>query len=295
MRLFGGDRIIRIMDAIGFKEDDALEHKMLSGAVENAQKKVEGNNFGIRKHVLQYDQVMNEQREVIYRERNKIIDGIDLRENVLNMLRGVLGRTVDKYISGATEPEEWDFDALNKELIIYFHKNEANYSADQLETLTPERVKDDLYDAAMALYESRESAVTPERLREIERIVMMESINKRWMDHIDEMDQMRQAVGMRSYAQRDPLVEYQSLGFEMFEEMLNNIQQDSIRLLYNFQITNEQALEMKQAVKNENLSTNSSEGATVKKAARRADDKVGRNDPCPCGSGKKYKQCCVNK
>ena len=295
MRLFGGDRIIRVMDAVGFKEDDALEHRMLSGAVENAQKKVEGNNFGIRKHVLQYDQVMNEQREIIYGERDKVIDGADLRDNVLNMLRGVLDRTVDRFINGAVEPEEWDFAGLNKELLIIFHKEVAQYTSDQLETLNPAQIKTDLYDQAVALYNQREAIVTPERMREIERIVMMQAIDKRWMDHIDEMDQMRQAIGLRSYAQRDPLVEYKFLGFEMFEEMSNNIQQDTVRMLFNIQITNEQPMEMKQAVRSESLSTNSSESAAAPKSAKRSPDKVGRNDPCPCGSGKKYKQCCVNK
>jgi preprotein translocase subunit SecA len=295
MRLFGGERITRIMDAIGFKDDDALEHKMLSGAVENAQKKVESNNFGIRKHVLQYDQVMNEQREIIYGERNKIIDGIDLRDNVMNMLRGVLDRAADRYASGATEPEEWDLGGLSKELLVIFHKETARYTRDELETLTPARIKDDLYAAAAEYYTTRETAITPDRMREIERIVMMQAIDRRWMDHIDEMDQMRHSISLRSYAQRDPLVEYKFLSYEMFEEMTNNIQLDTIRMLFNVQITNHQQLEMKQVVKNEELSTNASDGPPAAKTAKRAQDKVGRNDPCPCGSGKKFKQCCVNK
>ncbi|MCL2365045.1 MAG: preprotein translocase subunit SecA [Defluviitaleaceae bacterium] len=295
MRLFGGERIIRMMDAIGFKEDDALEHKMLSRSVENAQKKVESNNFGIRKHTLQYDQVMNEQREIIYGERNKVIDGADLRENVLNMFRAVLDRTVDRFANGATEPEEWDFDALNKELLILFHKEVARFSSQEMDDLTPQKIKDHLHEEALRLYESREATFTPERLREVERVLMMQAIDKRWMDHIDEMDQMRQGVALRSYAQRDPLVEYKFLGYEMFEEMTNNIQQDTVRMLMNLQITNEQKPEMKQAVDSKNLQTNASESANTKKSAKRASDKVSRNDPCPCGSGKKYKQCCVNK
>ena len=295
MRLFGGERIIRMMDALGFKEDDALEHKMLSRSVENAQKKVEGNNFSMRKHVLQYDQVMNEQREIIYGERNKVIDGADLRENVLSMLRNVLDRAVDRFANGAADPEEWDFEALNKELLILFHKEVVRYTPQELDDLTPQKIKDHLHAEGLKLYETREATFTPERMREIERVLMMQAIDKRWMDHIDEMDQMRQGVSLRSYAQRDPLVEYKFLGYEMFEEMTNNIQLDTIRMIMNIQITNEQKPEMKQAVDSKNLQTNSSEAAAQNKTAKRAPDKVGRNDPCPCGSGMKYKQCCVNK
>ena len=293
MRLFGGDRILRMMDGIGFKEDDALEHKMLSGAIENAQKKVEGNNFGIRKHLLQYDQVMNEQREIIYAERNKVIDGVDLRDNVMNMIRAVMERAVDKFTGTDELPEEWDFDGLNNELMIFFHKPAAVYAPADMEDLTRDGLKAHLTEAAAKLYETREHAITPPRMRELERVLMMQVIDKRWMDHIDEMDQMRQGVALRSYAQRDPLVEYKFLGFDMFEEMSNNIRLDTVRALFNVQITNENQPQMKEAVKTEDLQTNSSETAGTKKTARRAEGKVGRNDPCPCGSGKKYKQCCI--
>ncbi|MCL2189005.1 MAG: preprotein translocase subunit SecA [Defluviitaleaceae bacterium] len=295
MRLFGGDRVTRIMDMVGFGEDDALEHKMLAGAIENAQKKVEGNNFGIRKHLLQYDQVMNEQREIIYAERNKVIDGADLRENILNMTRAVIDRAVDNYTGTDSLPEEWDLRGLSDNLMILFHKPVAQYSPEELDRMTRDKLKTDLQDAAIALYESRENQITSPRMRELERVVMMGVIDKRWMDHIDEMDQMRQGISLRSYAQRDPLVEYKFLGFDMFEEMSNNIQLDTVRNLFNVQITNENAPQMKEAVKKEDLQTNSSETAAANKTTKRNPDKVGRNDPCPCGSGKKYKQCCVNR
>jgi preprotein translocase subunit SecA len=295
MRLFGGERVTRVMDTLGFKEEDALEHKMLSGAIENAQKKVEGNNFGIRKHLLQYDQVMNEQREIIYGERNKVMAGADLRENIMNMINGVMERTVNNYAGGDLDPSEWDIKGLNDNLKIIFHKPVVNYSTAQLDDMTRDKLKEDLINAAVKLYEERELKFGVTRMREIERVITMEVIGRRWMDHIDEMDQMRQSVSLRSYAQRDPLVEYKFLGFEMFEEMSNNIQLDTVRTLFNIQITNEQQVEMKESVKLETLSTNSSETNAVKKTAKRAESKVGRNDPCPCGSGKKYKQCCVNK
>jgi len=293
MRLFGGDRISRVADTLRMEEDDVIEHPMISKAMENAQKKVEGNNFGIRKHLLQYDQVMNEQREIIYGERNKIIAGADLRDNIMSMLKAVLDRAIDAYLTGDI-PEEWDIPALNENLMLIFHRPALELTSLELDTITTDTIKTRIYEDAVQLYEKREAAITPERMREIERVFMMRTVDKKWMDHIDEMDQMRQGITLRSYAQRDPLVEYKFLGFEMFEEMSNNIQLDTVRALYNVAIANEMQPQMQQAVKKEDMSTNQDSSAP-KKPTRRSNDKVGRNDPCPCGSGKKYKQCCVNK
>jgi len=296
LRLFGGDRMKKIMSFGGLGDDDVLEHGMLTKVIENAQKKVEGNNFGIRKHLLQYDQVMNEQREIIYGERNKVIEGADLRENVFKMLRGVIDRAVDANTAESDIPEEWDWAGLNESLIHIFHKPTLDYTREELDSVTKEQVKDTLYDTALKLYEKREAEITPERMREVERVVMMRSIDKRWMDHIDEMDQMRQGISLRSYAQRDPLVEYKFLSFDMFDDMSNNIQRDTVVGLFNVSFSDEKQPEMQQAVKKEDMFTNSGEKANaVKKPTRRTETKVGRNDPCPCGSGKKFKQCCVNK
>jgi len=293
MRLFGGDRMTKIADTLRMDEDDVIEHGMISRAIENAQKKVEGNNFGIRKHLLQYDQVMNEQREIIYSERDKIIAGADLQDHIRNMLKAVLDRAADEYLTGDI-PEEWDIPALNENLMLIFHKPAVELTSVELDTITKEDVKARLFESAVELYEKREVTITPERMRELERVFLMRTVDKKWMDHIDEMDQMRQGITLRSYAQRDPLVEYKFLGFEMFEEMSNNIQLDTIRALFNVAVVTEMQPQMQQAVKKEDMSTNQ-DATAVKKPTRRNNDKVGRNDPCTCGSGKKFKQCCVNK
>ncbi|MCL2405360.1 MAG: preprotein translocase subunit SecA [Defluviitaleaceae bacterium] len=293
MRLFGGDRMTKIADTLRMDEDDVIEHGMISRAIENAQKKVEGNNFGIRKHLLQYDQVMNEQREIIYSERNKIIAGEDLQDHIMNMLKAVLDRAADAYLTGDI-PDEWDIPALNENLMLIYHKPALELTSVELDTTTKDSVKTKLYDEAVQLYKKREATITPERMRELERVFLMRTVDQKWMNHIDEMDQMRQGISLRSYAQRDPLVEYKFLGFEMFEEMSNNIQLDTVRALFNVAVVNEMQPQMQQAVKKEDMSTNQ-DATAVKRPTRRDSDKVGRNDPCPCGSGKKYKQCCVNK
>jgi len=295
MRLFGGDRIGKIADMLKLDEDDVIEHKMVSNAIENAQKKVEGNNFGIRKHLLQYDQVMNEQREIIYGERDKIIAGANLRDNIMNMIKGVTERAVNEFTVEGDTPEDWDIEGLNNSLMILFHRPALEFTKEELDSINKEQIKEKLYQDVVALYEKKEVEITPERMREIERIIMMQTVDKRWMDHIDEMDQMRSGIGLRAFAQRDPLVEYKFLSYDMFEEMSNGIQLDTLRGLLNVAIVEDRQPEMQQAVKKEDMSTNSGEMAAVKKPTRRVEEKVGRNDPCPCGSGKKYKQCCMNK
>ncbi|MCL2708963.1 MAG: preprotein translocase subunit SecA, partial [Defluviitaleaceae bacterium] len=292
MRLFGSERIMKVVDTLGMGEDDEIEHKMLSRAIENAQKKVEGNNFGIRKHLLEYDQVMNEQREIIYGERNKVIAGADLRESILTMIKAVLGRAVDLYAGTSDFPEEWDLKGLNENLVLIYHRPAADYAGAELEKLTKESLKDELFNKAVALYEDREREFSPERMRDLERIIMMRVIDQKWMDHIDDMDQMRQGISLRAYAQRDPLVEYKFMGYEMFEEMSANIQLDTVRGLFNVQLAKQP--EMQAVIKKEEMFTNTDETATKKPAVRKS-AKVGRNDPCPCGSGKKYKQCCLLK
>jgi len=295
LRLFGGDRIKNVLSMMKMDDDDVIEHGLITKSIENAQKKVEGNNFGIRKHLLQYDQVMNEQREIIYTQRDKVIAGADLRDNIMNMLQGVIERAVNAHITDENTPEDWDIKGLNKDLLPIFHENFLDLSPETIETITKQEIKEKLYDEAADRYYKRELEIQSERMREIERVIMMSSVDRRWMDHIDEMDQMRQGISLRSFAQRDPLVEYKFASYDMFENMSNNIQRDTIFALFNVSITTatEQEPEMKQAVDMDKISTNSSEkGPQVKKPARRAEEKIGRNDPCPCGSGRKYKQCC---
>jgi len=292
MRIFGGDRVTKIMEMAGMSEDDEIEHNMLSKAIENAQKKVEGNNFGIRKHLLQYDQVMNEQRETIYNERNKVLSGADLRENVMNMLKAFIDRSVEAAIGETELPEDWEIGPLNDQLVLLFHRPAVTLSAEDKESLTKEELKEQIFNDAVAIYEKREAEFGDELMRQAERAILLKIVDQRWMDHIDNMDQMRQSIGLRAFAQRDPLIEYKFQGYEMFDDMTENIQSNTIRALFNVQAPQQQ--QMTEVFKKEDMQTNQDESA-VKKPVRRESAKVGRNDPCPCGSGKKYKQCCMSK
>jgi len=287
MRLFGGDRVTKIIDVIGMDENDPIEHNMLSKAIENAQKKVEGNNFSIRKHLLEYDRVMNEQREVIYGERIKVLVGEEMRESILKMLHDVVERMVNTAAGESEFPEDWDIIALNEALQPIFHKYVVMLTDEDQQALTRDELIERVYADALALYDSREQEFTTERMREIERVILLRVIDQKWMDHIDDMDQMRQGISLRAYAQRDPLVEYKFLGHDMFEELSRNIQLDTVRGMYNVKMMVET---VRERVAKEAF-TNMDESLS-KEPVRRKDTKVGRNDPCTCGSGKKYKQCC---
>ena len=283
MRLFGSDRVKGLIDMLGLDEDDPIEHNMLSKGIENAQKKVEGNNFGIRKHLLDYDQVMNEQREIIYGERKKVLEGQDLSEAIKNMVREVIGRAVETYI-GEQPQEQWDIAGLNEHLEPIFHM--------EVMAVAPGETKEDFAErvvaSALSLYDRREAEFGSEAIREIERIIMLRVVDQKWMDHIDDMDQMRQGISLRAYAQRDPLLEYKFLSFDMFDELGRNIQNDTARLMYNVR-TATQPEKREQVAKP--LATNKDDTAS-RGPIKRKEAKVGRNDECPCGSGKKYKQCC---
>ncbi len=287
MRLFGSERVMKLIDTMGLDEDEPIEHGMLTKAIENAQKKVEGNNFGIRKHLLEYDSVMNEQREIIYGERMKVLTGEELKDSILSMLRSVLERAVNTYTAESEYPEDWNVLALNEFLFPIYHKVSVVISDEDKEKLTKVGLIDRLYDMALEIYNQREQEFTPERMREIERIVMLKVIDQKWMDHIDDMEQMRQGISLRAYAQKDPLVEYKFLSYDMFEELSHNIQLDTIRGMYNVRIQ----IQMEREPAAEEMSTNMDE-SVAKEPVKRKAAKVGRNEPCPCGSGKKFKQCC---
>ncbi len=287
MRLFGSEKIMKIVDTMGMTEDEPIEHGMLTKAIENAQKKVEGNNFSIRKQLLDYDQVMNEQRELIYTERKKVLFGADLSESISNMRKEIIEKSVDRYTGESQYPEDWDLLGLNEHLLKIIPIKQIMFSDEDLETLTKDELKQRLLDEANALYKEKEDIITSEHMREIERVIMLRVIDQKWMDHIDDMDQMRQGIGLRAYAQRDPLVEYKFIGFDMFEEMTGNIQVDTVRALYNVRVAHEP--EREQVAKP--IATNRSENVEPSQPTKRKEDKIGRNDPCPCGSGKKYKYC----
>ena len=286
MRLFGSERLISMFNTLGIPEGQEIEHKALTNAIESAQKKIESNNYGIRKNLLEYDRVMSEQREIIYEERLRVLNGESMRDVIYKMITDITENCVDICINDDADISDWDFNELNTLLIPTI----------PLQPLTPERVKkpkknslkQQLKEEAVKLYEAKEAEFPePEAIRELERVVLLKVIDRKWMDHIDDMEQLRQGVGLQAYGQRDPLVEYKMSGYEMFDEMTQNIREETVRLLFHIKI--EQKVEREQVAKV--TGTNKDETATNTPKKRTA-AKVYPNDPCPCGSGKKYKQCC---
>ncbi|MEI3175021.1 MAG: preprotein translocase subunit SecA [Lachnospiraceae bacterium] len=288
MRLFGSERLMSIFNAMGVKDGEQIEHKMLSSAIEKAQKKIEGNNFGIRKRLLDYDEVMNEQREVIYAERRKVLDGESMRDVIFKMITDTLENAVDASISDEQSPEEWDVKSLNDLIGPVIPLKPIEIPEEEYKSFNKSKLKHMLKEEAVKLYEEKE-AMFPEaeQMRELERVVLLKVIDRKWMDHIDDMEQLRQGIGLQAYGQRDPLVEYKMAGYEMFDAMTANIQEDTIKLLYHVRV--EQKVEREQVAK----VTGTNKDDTVANAPKKRENrKVYPNDPCPCGSGKKYKQCC---
>ena len=282
MRLFGSERIQGVVERIGLEEDMPIEHKMLTKSIENAQKKVEGRNFGIRKHVLQYDDVMNKQRQVIYAERSSVLEGEDIHEYIQSMIKDRIGAAVEAY----TEDKKVDYTELKNYLYTSFMPAES-LEVEGLETLQGEELIEKIYEIALAIYKEKEEVITPERMREIERIILLQCVDSHWIDHIDAMDQLRQGIGLRALGQQDPVIAYKLEGFNMFDEMVDQIRQDTVRYLFGITIE-KQPTERKQIVDVDTIEapTDEPKQPVVKET------KVGRNDLCPCGSGKKYKNCC---
>ena len=287
MRLFGSERMISIYNALGIPEGEEIQHKTISKTIEKAQKKIENNNFGIRKNLLDYDRVNNEQREVMYKERRRVLDGDDMKESVLNMMKETVANHVYQVISDELPPEEWDLAALNAELLPIVPLNkivltDAEKSSGRVDDLVAR-----LQEETVALYEQKEKEFEDFDLREIERIILLKVIDRKWMDHIDDMDQLREGIGLQAYGQRDPVVEYRMAGFEMFNEMTKAIQEETTGALFHVQV--EQKIEKEEAPK---ITGTNKDAEVEKKPYVRKGAKIGRNDPCPCGSGKKYKNCC---
>ncbi len=290
LRLFGSERLMEVFNALGVEEGEQIEHKMLSNAIEKAQKKIESNNFGIRKNLLEYDQVMNEQREIIYEERRRVLDGESMRESIFHMITDFVENAVDGNITPDQDYEEWDLAALNRDLQdvipalpLVTPEDAKGKEVKQLKHLLKER--------AAKAYEDKEAEFPEaEHLREVERVFLLRVIDAKWMAHIDDMDQLRQGIGLQAYGQKDPLVEYKMLGYDMFGEMTRAITMDTVRLLFHVKV--EQKVEREQVAKV--TGTNKDDSAT-KAPKTRTEKKVYPNDPCPCGSGKKYKQCCGRK
>ena len=291
MRLFSSDRIMGMMDSLGLDEDTPIDAKILSGAVENAQKTVESRNFRARKNVLEYDNVMNTQREVIYAQRQKVLDGEELRDSMLSMLRSVVDGGVTDALaqSGGVADEESLGAVVSKFEGIYFAK--GAFAAP--EELTAETLADTIYDLALQTYERKEAAVTPTVMRELERVVMLRVVDEYWMDNIDAMDDLKQGIGLRAYGQHDPVIAYKEEGYEMFQAMITAIREETIRRLFLVQLKPAQEVKRQKVAKE--ISTSGTSDKTVKQQPVRKAAKVGPNDPCPCGSGKKYKKCCRDK
>ena len=289
MRLFGSERLMSVFTTLGVEEGEQIEHKMLSSAIEKAQQKIESNNFGIRKNLLEYDQVMNEQREIIYEERRRVLDGENMRDSIFHMINDYVENIVDMVISADQDYDEWNLAELN--LTIHNTIPMAPVTEEDVKDISQKELKHLLKERATKAYEAKESEFPePEHIREIERVILLKVIDAKWMDHIDDMDQLRQGIGLQAYGQRDPKVEYKMIGYDMFDHMTKSITEDTIRAL--FHVTIEQKVEREQVAKV--TGTNKDESA-VRAPKKRAEKKVYPNDPCPCGSGKKYKQCCGRK
>ena len=287
MRLFGSEKLMEVFNTLGVPENEQIQHKMLTNAIEKAQMKIEGNNFGIRKNLLEYDQVMNDQREIIYEERRRVLNGESMRDVIYKMITDRVENTIDICISSDIPKEDWDLTELN-ELLLPIIPLKPITAALTDEVKDVKELKHKLKEQAVKLYEAKEAEFPePEALRELERVILLKVIDRKWMDHIDDMDQLRQGIGLQAYGQKDPLVEYKMSGFDMFDDMIANIQEDTVRLLFHVRI--EQKVEREQVAKVTGTNKDDSVAATPK---RRETAKVYPNDPCPCGSGKKYKQCC---
>ncbi|MFQ9516449.1 MAG: preprotein translocase subunit SecA [Eubacterium sp.] len=290
MRLFGSERLMSVFNALGVPENEEIHHKSLTNTIERAQKKIEGNNFGIRKNLMEYDKVNNDQREIIYAERARVLNGENMRDSIVKMMNEIIESQVDMFARDDQQPKDWDLIGLNQSLfeIIPF---KLEISEGELERLNKAEFKQILKEGAVKLYEAKEAEFPePEHIRELERIVLLRVIDQKWMDHLDDMEQLKQGIGLMAYGQKDPAVEYKIQGFEMFSYMINNIKIDTVKTLFHIQV--EQTVEREEVAK---VTGTNKDDSGVKKPKQRESEKVYPNDPCPCGSGKKYKNCCGRK
>ena len=289
MRLFGSEKLMEIFNRLGVEDGEQIEHKMLSGAIEKAQQKIESNHFGTRKNLLEYDQVMNEQREIIYEERRRVLEGESMRDVIYNMLTEYVERLADRYASSEVPVDDWDLTGLNIELVRKLTLPPV--TLEEVRKMSQMELKHMLKERAVKKYEAKEAEFPEqEMLREVERVVLLKSIDRRWMDHIDDMDQLRQGIGLQSYGQKNPLVEYKMIGYDMFGEMTDSIGEDTVSYLLHVRL--EQKVEREQVAK---VTGTNKDDSLARAPKKREEKKVYPNDPCPCGSGKKFKQCCGRK
>lgn len=288
MRLFGSERAMAMFRSLNIEEGEEIKHKTITNFIEKAQKKIENNNFGIRKNLLDYDQVMNEQREVIYKERRRVLDGENMRDVIYSMMDETVDEIVNRNILEDLDPSEWDMKALNQELLDIFPMEKIVLSEEDLKKIQKKELIERIKERVNELYAEKEAEFPePEMIREAERVILLRVIDRRWMDHIDDMDQMRQGIGLRALGQRDPLVEYKFAGYDMFNDMKATIRQDTVKAMLHIRV--EKKVEREEVAK---VTGTNKDDSAVKEPVKRKTAKVGRNDPCPCGSGLKYKQCC---
>ena len=290
MRIFGGERVQGLMDTLGLDEDMPIENKLITNTIESAQKKLEASNFAIRKQVLQYDDVMNQQREIIYKQRQMVLDGEDISDKLHEMMKQSIDETCESFLSGETA-DDWDFAALRRHYLNWLClPTDFNYTAEQLNDLKREDVAKVLYERGMSILESKEQKYGAPMMRELERICLLRNVDSKWMEHIDNMDQLKQGMSLRGYGQRDPIVEYRIEGFAMFDEMIATIREDAVHMLLTIEVR-----QQNQEPKREQVAKPTGEGAPAQAGAKGATPvrvtKIGRNDPCPCGSGLKWKKC----
>ncbi|MGN1007863.1 MAG: SEC-C metal-binding domain-containing protein, partial [Butyricicoccus sp.] len=294
MRLFGSERIQNMMDSLGLEDDEPIDQKILSGAIENAQKKVESRNFATRKHVLEYDDVMNKQREIIYGQRLKVLAGEDVSTSIMSMIDD----TIDKAVEGAIGEHQMVTEEMIEQirrrfLGLFLGLEDFKFTPEELDDLTPDQIKNQLKDRAHEVYAAKEQMLGSPIMRELERVVLLRNVDSKWMDHIDAMTELRNGIGLRAYGQYDPVVEYKREGFDMFDAMIDSIREDTVRTIYLAQVRTREEPKREQVAK-ETAASGADDGS-VKKAPVRKAKKIGPNDPCPCGSGKKYKKCCYLK
>lgn len=289
MRLFGSERLMSMFNALGVPEGEQIEHKMLTNAIEKAQMKIENNNYGIRENLLRYDEVNNEQREIIYAERRKVLDGDNMRDVILKMITDIVENAVDMSVFDEQAVENWDLGELNSLLLPIIPLGAV--TQENLGVTKKNELKHKLKEQAIKLYEAKEAEFPDaEQIREIERVILLKVIDNKWMSHIDDMDQLREGIGLQAYGQRDPVVEYKMSAFEMFEAMTAAITEDTVRILFHIRV--EQKVEREPAAK---VTGTNRDTTSVQAPKKREIQKIYPNDPCPCGSGKKYKQCCGRK
>ena len=292
MRLFVPERIQNMMESMGIADDEPIDQKILSGAIENAQKKLEGRNFSVRKHVLEYDDVMNTQRETIYSQRLKVLSGEDVSSNILSMIDTTIENTVHSVVG--------EHQILTQEMIgtvrshfmgIFLHPEDCVFTDEELDDLQPEGLINELKDQAHKVYKQKEEAVGSSIMRELERVILLRNVDSKWMEHIDAMTELRNGIGLRAYGQHDPVIEYKREGFDMFDAMVDSIREDTVRMIFLAQVRRQEEPKREQ-VAHETGAIGADDGSEVKPEPRHVEKKVGRNDPCPCGSGLKYKKCC---